>query len=94
MTSMDSAKAITLIHQLEAEANYWRIEAQTDHGRWLRALEDLEKYRWQPIATAPFDTKILVLYHRGFISTLVLDSGYEKPSTITHWTSIPPLPRL
>jgi hypothetical protein len=90
---MDNEKAITLIHQLECESNYWRIEAQSDHARWLRALEELEKYRWQPIETAPFDTMILALYHRGLIGTIVLDSGYEKPSTITHWTSIPSLPK-
>ena len=47
---------------------------------------------WQPIATAPYDTKIFVLYHLGFIGTLVLDSGYEKPKTITHWLPIPSLP--
>ena len=87
-----SAKAITLIHQLECEVNYWRIEAQSDHARWLRALEELEKYRWQPIATAPYDTKIFVLYHLGFMGTLVLDSGYDVPKTITHWLPIPPLP--
>ena len=47
---------------------------------------------WQPIATAPYDKKIFVLYHLGFIGTLVLDSGYDKPKTITHWLPIPPLP--
>jgi uncharacterized coiled-coil DUF342 family protein len=30
---------------LENEVKYWRIEAQTDHARWLRCLEDLEKMR-------------------------------------------------
>jgi hypothetical protein len=48
--------------------------------------------QWQPIATAPYDTKIFVLYHLGFIGTLVLDSGYDKPKTLTHWLPIPPLP--
>jgi hypothetical protein len=47
---------------------------------------------WQPIATAPYDTKIFVLYHLGFMGTLVLDSGYDVPKTITHWLPIPPLP--
>jgi hypothetical protein len=77
---------------LKNEANYWRIEANHSHAQWERAMEDLEKHRWQPIATAPYDTKIIVLYHLGFIGTLVLDSGYEKPKTITHWLPIPPLP--
>ena len=31
--------------RLLQEVNYWRIEAQTDHSRWLRCLEDLEKLR-------------------------------------------------
>jgi len=48
--------------------------------------------QWQPIATAPYDTKIFVLYHLGFMGTLVLDSGYDVPKTITHWLPIPPLP--
>ena len=30
---------------LRHEVKYWRIEAQTDHARWLRCLEDLEKMR-------------------------------------------------
>jgi hypothetical protein len=77
---------------LKNEANYWRIEANHSHAQWERAMEELEKYRWQPIASAPYDTKIFVLYHLGFIGTLVLDSGYEKPKTITHWLPIPPLP--
>jgi len=93
MTPMDKVEAITLIHQLECEVNYWRIEAQTDHDRWLRVLEELEKYRWQPIATAPSGTMILVLYKRGLIGTIVFDAGYEKDSSITHWTSISPLPK-
>ena len=35
------------IAQLEHEALYWRVEAQTDHARWLGALEDLDKLRKQ-----------------------------------------------
>lgn len=34
-----------IIKQLEHDVNYWRIEAQCDHGRWLHALEDLDKLR-------------------------------------------------
>lgn len=30
---------------LEQELNYWRIEAQTDHDRWLRTLEENDKLR-------------------------------------------------
>jgi hypothetical protein len=53
-----------------------------------------KKYQWQPIATAPYDTMIFVLYQRGQIGTIVLDSGYDKPKTITHWLPIPPLPKI
>lgn len=28
-----------------AASNYWRIEAETDHARWLRTLEENEKLR-------------------------------------------------
>jgi hypothetical protein len=83
---------VTHEYVLKHEANYWRIEANHSYAQWERAMEELEKYRWQPIATAPYDTKIFVLYHLGFIGTLVLDSGYDKPKTITHWLPIPPLP--
>lgn len=31
--------------RLKAEVNYWRIEAETDHARWLRLLEDNERLR-------------------------------------------------
>ena len=30
---------------LEAEVNYWRIEAEVDHARWLRTLEENESLR-------------------------------------------------
>ncbi len=30
---------------LKCQVNYWKIEAECDHGRWLRCLEDLEKLR-------------------------------------------------
>jgi len=57
-----------------------------------KQIKDLANQQWQPIATAPYDTKIFVLYHLGFMGTLVLDSGYDVPKTITHWLPIPPLP--
>lgn len=83
---MDKVEAITLIHQLECEVNYWRIEAQTDHDRWLRALEELEKYRWQPIETAPKDgTTVLLSFHylngvhsgKSFVSMLEWDKAID-----------------
>lgn len=33
------------IEMLERQVNYWRIEAEVDHGRWQRCLEDLEHLR-------------------------------------------------
>lgn len=30
---------------LKGRVQYWKIEAECDHGRWLRCLEDLEKLR-------------------------------------------------
>lgn len=30
---------------LKGQVLYWKIEAQCDHGRWLRALEDLDALR-------------------------------------------------
>ena len=31
--------------RLKEQVNYWRIEAETDHARWLRVLEDNERLR-------------------------------------------------
>ena len=33
------------IEVLKGQVNYWKIEAECDHGRWLRCLEDMEKLR-------------------------------------------------
>lgn len=33
------------VEMLERQVNYWRIEAECDHGRWQRCLEDLEHLR-------------------------------------------------
>jgi regulator of replication initiation timing len=30
---------------LKGRVNYWKIEAECDHGRWMRTLEDLEHLR-------------------------------------------------
>lgn len=35
------------VEMLKGQVNYWKIEAECDHGRWLRCLEDLEKLRSQ-----------------------------------------------
>jgi cell shape-determining protein MreC len=39
----DSLKAE--VERLERQVNYWKIEAECDHGRWQRCLEDLEHLR-------------------------------------------------
>jgi hypothetical protein len=31
--------------RLKDQIRYWQIEAETDHGRWLRALEEIETLR-------------------------------------------------
>ncbi len=40
------------IEMLKGQVNYWKIEAECDHGRWLRCLEDLEKLRASSFVTA------------------------------------------
>lgn len=37
------------VERLKQQAQYWKIEAECDHGRWLRCLEDLEKLRKESI---------------------------------------------
>jgi hypothetical protein len=31
--------------RLKQQVEYWRIESDCNHGRWLRCLEDLERLR-------------------------------------------------
>jgi hypothetical protein len=35
------------VEMLKGQVRYWKVEAECDHGRWLRCLEDLEKLRGQ-----------------------------------------------
>jgi predicted nuclease with TOPRIM domain len=35
------------VERLNHKVNYYRIEAECDHGRWLRCLEELEQLRKQ-----------------------------------------------
>jgi hypothetical protein len=37
---------------IEQRVHYWKIEAHTDHGRWLRCLEELERLRASSFVTA------------------------------------------
>lgn len=42
----DENKALKAkVEMLEGRVRYWKIEAECDHGRWLRCLEDLEHMR-------------------------------------------------
>jgi hypothetical protein len=43
--SAEIASLKSKIELLERQVNYWRVEAECDHGRWLRCLEDLEHLR-------------------------------------------------
>lgn len=43
--SAEIADLKSKIKLLEQQVNYWRIEAEVDHGRWQRCLEDLEHLR-------------------------------------------------
>lgn len=44
----ENARLKAEVERLEHQVRYWRIEAECDHGRWLRCLEDLEKLRSKP----------------------------------------------
>lgn len=43
----ENARLKAEIEMLKGRVNYWKIEADCDHGRWLRCLEDLEYLRSQ-----------------------------------------------
>lgn len=41
----ENARLKAEVEMLEGRVRYWKIEAECDHGRWLRCLEDLEHLR-------------------------------------------------
>ena len=41
----DYASLKAEVERLKQQVQYWKIEAECDHGRWLRCLEDLEHLR-------------------------------------------------
>jgi hypothetical protein len=45
--SEEIANLRTEAERLAGVVNYWRIEAETDHCRWLRVLEENDKLRKQ-----------------------------------------------
>jgi hypothetical protein len=78
---------------LKNEANYWRIEANHTHAQWERAMEELNKYYWRPINTAPFKQRVLVLFSDGKIGTMIFDDASDFKTTYAkYWITIPPLP--
>jgi len=45
----DNASLKAEVERLKQQVQYWKVEAECDHGRWLRCLEDLEKLRKESI---------------------------------------------
>jgi len=43
--AQENARLKAEVEVLKGRVNYWKIEAECDHGRWLRCLEDLEHLR-------------------------------------------------
>ena len=41
----ENARLKAEVAVLEGRVRYWKIEAECDHGRWMRTLEDLEHLR-------------------------------------------------
>jgi uncharacterized coiled-coil DUF342 family protein len=48
------------IEMMKHEVNYWRIEAQTDHDRWLRVLSENEELRKEVKRLTEFTTKTII----------------------------------
>ena len=44
----ENARLKAEVERQSHHINYLTIEANTDHARWLRCLEDLEKLRGKP----------------------------------------------
>lgn len=43
--SSENNKMKANIESLERQVNYWKIEANVDHERWMRTLEDMYNLR-------------------------------------------------
>jgi regulator of replication initiation timing len=48
----DNARLKAEVERLKQQVDYWRIESDCNHGRWLRCLEDLEHLRASSFVTA------------------------------------------
>jgi FtsZ-binding cell division protein ZapB len=65
---------------LKGQVNYWKIEAECNHGRWLRCLEDMEKLR-KEVAYFQMRHKELVIDKRRLsdrIEELAEEQGEES----------------
>jgi len=48
---------------------------------------------WQPIETAPFKQRVIVLFGSGQIGTMIFDNSNDfKTTYATHWISMPKFP--
>ncbi len=48
----ENARLKAEVERLKQQVDYWRIESDCNHGRWLRCLEDLEHLRASSFVTA------------------------------------------
>jgi hypothetical protein len=69
--------------RLKAEVNYWRIEAETDHARWLRVLEDNERLRKAGDALIKEGNQMIIDYE-----TSIRDSGTTPPRRSPIWINL------
>jgi hypothetical protein len=84
---------VTHSYVLEKEANYWRTEANHVINQWMKTLDELDKYRWQPIATAPLNELVICLWAHNTIGTQIFyGPGDLKTTYAKYWIPIPPLP--
>ena len=79
--------------QLKADMNYLTIENNSNHARWIKALEDLEKYRWQPIETVPLGELVICLWGHRTIGSMIFEDKHDvRYATAKYWTKLPPIP--
>jgi hypothetical protein len=59
----------------------------------MKTLDELDKYRWQPIATAPLNELVICLWAHNTIGTQIFyGPGDLKTTYAKYWIPIPPLP--
>lgn len=48
---------------------------------------------WQPIETAPFKQRVIVLFGNGQVGTMIFDDAWDfKTTYATHWIPLPKNP--